>query len=568
MLIRCSRCQRLYAAQSDHDPGICLYCLQSDKKDAKEEQPGVVMDWRDPLYEYACRLAGRNQLKAWQQLEEILIRLDDYRDCRQMLEQARVRKQKLYDKVVNDIQISERRTILQNAVEQLRGFSGAPDAQKMLAIAEEKLRVIVEREEREKAEITRRRFAQAKRRYLFSIVTAAALVLSVLAYVLVVFPGRLNRAESLIAQGQYEEALALCMKSEKVMATQRGGELLRAARTGAAGTMRAEGRFEEAVELYAVLRMQDELDKTHLLWSDALAGQGDSKAAIEVLLRTEKSDARWTRLSALYMQRADEAAAEAIARGIQDVEYAGSLGKGFPALDAQLRYCHLLHEAGFDLAAVYPDGVAIEDAKLAALQIDAQDAREAELPLESALVFLREEDGHGYSDFPWLVYSGGSVGRDRSKDSMYSVRLMPGYMFREGASPARSFAQADTALLIDGVYIEKGKVSVWTETKLSYSVVLPRTLMRYPYFSAVSSVAAYDLRDPSRRQVFAMETSDAPCADEAWMAVHGQDDDMLSGLTARRGEMKTEEMHKVLDDLLLGDRSERTKGGDVNGAEP
>ena len=432
-------------------------------------------------------------------------------------------------------------------------------------MGEEKLRVIVEREEREKAEITRRRFAQAKRRYLFSVLTAAVLIVSVLAYVLVVFPGRLNRAESLIAQGQYEEAFALCMKSEKVRETRRGGELLRAARTGAAGAMRTEGRFEESAELYRILDMQDELEETYFLWSDALAGQGDSRAAIEVLLRTEKSDARWMRLSALYMQRADEAAEEAIARGIQDVEYAGSLGSAIPALDAQLRYCHLLHEAGFDLAAVYPKGVLIEDAKLAALQIDAQDAREAELPLESALVFLREEDGRGYSDFPWLVYSGGSVGRDRSKDSMYSVRLMPGYMFREGASPARSFAQADTALLIDGVYIEKGKVSVWTETKLSHSVVLPKTLMKYPYFSAVSSVAAYDLRDPGRRQVFAVETSDALCADEEWMAVHGRDYDMLSGLTARRGEMKLEEMCMVLDDLLSADR---TKGGVANGAEP
>ena len=524
-----------------------------------------MMDWRDPLYEYACRLFGRNQLKAWQRVEEILIRLGDYRDCRQMLEQASIRKQKLYERVINDIQSGERRTVLQNAVEQLRGFSGTPESGEWLALGEEKLRVIVEREEREKAEITRRRFAQAKRRYLFSVLTAAVLIVSVLAYVLVVFPGRLNRAESLIAQGQYEEALALCMKSEKVRETRRGGELLRAARTGAAGAMRTEGRFEESAELYRILDMQDELEETYFLWSDALAGQGDSRAAIEVLLRTEKSDARWMRLSALYMQRADEAAEEAIARGIQDVEYAGSLGSAIPALDAQLRYCHLLHEAGFDLAAVYPKGVLIEDAKLAALQIDAQDAREAELPLESALVFLREEDGRGYSDFPWLVYSGGSVGRDRSKDSMYSVRLMPGYMFREGASPARSFAQADTALLIDGVYIEKGKVSVWTETKLSHSVVLPKTLMKSPYVSAVSSVAAYDLRDPGRRQAFAVETSDALCADEEWMAVHGRDYDMLSGLTARRGEMKLEEMCMVLDDLLSADR---TKGGVANGAEP
>ena len=107
MLLKCSKCQRLYAAQSDHDPGICLYCLQSDKKDAKEEQPCVVMDWRDPLYEYACRLFGRNQLKAWQRVEEILIRLGDYRDCRQMLEQASIRKQKLYERVINDIQSGE-----------------------------------------------------------------------------------------------------------------------------------------------------------------------------------------------------------------------------------------------------------------------------------------------------------------------------------------------------------------------------------------------------------------------------------------------------------------------------
>jgi len=568
MLLRCKKCQKLYAAQSEHDRGICLYCLQTDRQSTKKEQARSLEDWREPLYEYACRLAGRNQLKAWDRMEDVFIRLGDYKDCVQRLENARIRKQELYERIENDVQLGGRRGVMERAVEQLSGFTAIPGAQELLAAAEEKLRLICEKEEREKAEALRRREKQKKRRRLLGIVAASLLAGWALVYALVVFPGRLDRAEMLIAQEQYEEALALCMKSEQVKETERGGKLLRAAQTGTAHAMREQGRFEEAAEMFGMLDMQEVLEETYLLWSDALAVQGEVKEAIRVLLQAEKSEERWNRLSVLYMERADDAAHEAIANGTQNAKRARLLGQEIPALDAQLRYCHLLYEAGFDLAEVYPDGVAIEDAKLAMLQIDARNAQEAQLPLENALVFWREEDGSRCSDFPWLIYSGGSIGRDRSKDSMYSIRLMPGHMFREGASPVRSFAQADTVLLMDGVYIEKGKISVWTDTKLSYSVVLPKTRMSYPYFSAVSSVAAYDLHDPRRRQVFVVETAEAPCSDAAWISLHGEDYDKISGLSARMGKMNMEGMREALDGLLFSDGTDYAKGGGENGTEP
>ena len=81
----------------------------------------------------------------------------------------------------------------------------------------------------------------------------AALVVSLLAYIFVFFPGRLNRAEELIAMGRGEEALALCLRSEEIWETERGDRLLRLAREAAAGQMRGEGRFADAAGLYSLL---------------------------------------------------------------------------------------------------------------------------------------------------------------------------------------------------------------------------------------------------------------------------------------------------------------------------
>ena len=74
----------------------------------------------------------------------------------------------------------------------------------------------------------------------------------------------------------------------------------------------------------------------------------------------------------------------------------------------------------------------------------------------------------------------------------------------------------------------------------------------YPYFLAVSSVAAYDLHDPRRMQVFACETDKPLCADEAWMAVNGEDHDAISPLSARMGKLNMNAMRKALDQLLSG----------------
>jgi len=454
------------------------------------------------------------------------------------------------------------------------GDEMSAEARAALAAGEEKLRLILEREEREKQKALRRKAMRKRICLACGAIAAAALVLWTVAYVNIIFPGRLDQAEGLIAQGRHEEAIALCLKSESVRKTLRGGELLYAARAGSAQAMRAEGRFEEAADLYALLGLTDKLDETYVQWSDALAAQGNAREAIRVLLLAQESEPREERLAALYMDRAEQAAQEAIVRGTQDTDYARESGKEIPTLDAQLRYCHALFDAGFDLLAVYPDGVKVEDAKLAQFQIDAPNAREAELDLDDALIFARTEIG-GNNSIPWLTYTLTTFeAHDRTQDSLYTVRLLPGHMFREGASPVHSRAQADTVLLMDGVYAELGMVSVWDHLKLNDKdyMGIP-VFMHYPYFGAISSVAAYDLRDPSRRQVFASETSLPLCSDEAWMAEHENDARTLSDLNVRMGTLNMQAMRSALDELLFGgkhagrkDEAASTKEGrDANG---
>lgn len=532
-------------------------------------------DWREPLYAYACALEARRRAEDWAKLEPILIRLGDYRDCKERLARARVRMENLCALAVLDAKERETRLALESAVAALRALSAMDEAARALPEAEEKLRRIAAREEAEQREALRRRYQRDKMFFVLRWSAVAALVVSLLAYIFVFFPGRLNRAEELIAMGRGEEALALCLRSEEIWETERGGRLLRLAREAAAGQMRGEGRFADAAGLYSLLDMQQELDETYMQWSGELAAQGDTKEAIRVLLRAGESEGRAHRLSQLYMTRADEAAQEAIARGREDTAFARELGDALPELDAQLRYCHALYEAGFDLTAVYPDGVIIRDAKLAQLQIDAEDAQQAELPLDRALVFSRIESGSEYTGIPWLTYTirSGNI-HDRTKDSLYTVRLLPGHMFREGADPVRSFAQADTVLLMDGVYIEAGTVSVWGRIEAPIGVKHP-VWTSYPYFEAVASVAAYDLRNPGRMQVFAMETDMPLCADEEWMAVNGKDDEALSPLSARMGTLNMDAMRKALDELLfcapasggaapMDDSQERGQGGGGN----
>ena len=52
-------------------------------------------DWREPLYAYACALEARRRAEDWAKLEPILIRLGDYRDCKERLARARVRMENL-----------------------------------------------------------------------------------------------------------------------------------------------------------------------------------------------------------------------------------------------------------------------------------------------------------------------------------------------------------------------------------------------------------------------------------------------------------------------------------------
>lgn len=548
MLFRCRECAQLYAAQVEPADGLCLVCR--GKRGAgvpQEEGLHDAADWRKPLYDYACSLVSRRRPEEWARLEEVLIRLGDYRDCAHMLEKMRLHMQNVCALAMEDVKTSERRVVLETAVAHLRALNA--DAQ-TLAAGEEKLRRIIEREERERREVLRRSYLRAKRRFALGLFAGAALAVWLLAYIMVIFPGRLNRAEELIAQGQSEEAVNLCLESEKIWETKRGSELLLAARTALAHDLLGEGRFEEAAVLYRQLDMEPELEETYDRWSSALAAQGETKAAIGILLRMKGNDVREERLPALYMTRAGEAAEEAIARGVQDVAYAREQGEAIPNLDAQLRYCHALFEAGFDLAAVYPDGVEITDAKLARFQIDGAQAQEAELPLEHALVFSRTENGG--SVIPWLTYSlNKTTSHDRTQDSLYRVRLLPGHMFREGAQPARSFAEAETVLLMDGVYIREGMIFVWGNLQIPG---LPRRFVRtgYPYFSAVSSVAAYDLRDPRRMQVFAKEIDMPLCSDETWMQTYGEDEAAASGLSARLGDLNMDGMRAELDRLLFG----------------
>ena len=77
-------------------------------------------DWREPLYAYACALEARRRAEDWAKLEPILIRLGDYRDCKERLARARVRMENLCALAVLDAKERETRLALESAVATLR----------------------------------------------------------------------------------------------------------------------------------------------------------------------------------------------------------------------------------------------------------------------------------------------------------------------------------------------------------------------------------------------------------------------------------------------------------------
>ncbi len=210
----------------------------------------------------------------------------------------------------------------------------------------------------------------------------------------------------------------------------------------------------------------------------------------------------------------DKITAEISALSSPDYELARAKGSKLDCVDLQLQYCHELYKLSYDIKQVYPDGVEVGDTDLGKYYITniINNTSGRDIKFSPMIIFSREQKS--------MVLT---IDLESIKPK-YSVRLLAGEMFRHGAEfAAKSFAEAESLLLADAVYIDIGTVTEIKETTIrrkdDRTVFSSRTTSRdLSIYSAVNNLAMYSVKDPSKGVVMIMDSHDPQAANEEWLA--------------------------------------------------
>ncbi len=205
--------------------------------------------------------------------------------------------------------------------------------------------------------------------------------------------------------------------------------------------------------------------------------------------------------------------AEISALSSPDYALARTKGSNLDCVDLQLQYCHDLYKLSYDIKQVYPDGVNVSDTDLEKYHITN---------------IIKNSSGRGIKFYPMIIFSREQKSNlltidQKNRKPEYSVRLLPGKMFRHGAEfAAKSLADAECLLLADAVYIDIGTVTEVKETirqrQSDRKVVGSDTTSRdLSIYSAVNNLAMYSVKDPSQGVVMIIDSHDPKSANEEWL---------------------------------------------------
>ncbi|MBP3655163.1 MAG: hypothetical protein J6K32_00530 [Clostridia bacterium] len=569
MVYVCRKCGGSYAADAEHPKGLCPMCRCEPEPGAEPEQRNPVSDWREPLYQYAVQQEQSRRTEGLFAARLAFARLGGYRDADKRLAVIAPKADAAFAeaaKTIREEQIYGGR--IQSAVIAMQAMSVHPEAAELVRLGEERLREMKEREEKARAERQAEAKRARRRRNRICLTVAASVALLLLLFEYVVIPMRFRQADALLAAGGYDEAQAIYEKNAHLTHTRRGLMGSYNAQMAKAKALSEQENYEQAYALYmsvAEHAEQDAGERTnsaplHLLaddareaaaqvcgaWVAALEAAGDYAGAMERLMLTPEGEARTARhrelMSGLALQHAQAAIGYT---GSDRAAHARRLGEELHLIDAQLIYCHALHEAGLDLSAVYPDGVTVTDADLTAYWPDAEDAKTGRADLSAALLFARDEvpyeELYGF-DLIAPVHK-------RSDAGKYTVRLLPGPLFaQEGMTPARSMEEATAVIIADAVYRHAGRYSFTTYISMDGKKHDIKT--SYPYFTAINAIAAYSTADPAARHLTYAVTEAAPCADPKWRLAFGDNRMMTMMVENRVGAFHTADMMDALDDAL------------------
>lgn len=569
----CRNCGAHYPAKMERGDGLCPACRlghEDDMSSRREIRNGnskenaahegnlasFEEDWREPLYSCAQQRSRYIRNRDCDLLMRMLRLLGDYRDCPQLLNKVQKHFEREYERIrwVVFAPGGSSQSV-EAALKDLQNLDGWFDTQTLRADGERRIKELREKEALESEAYHRREARRKKKRRIIASAIAAAAAMMVLYMGIIVLPARMREADAYMDEGRYEEAYAAYERAEQLWYIDEAIEGMNGARLGMAETYMREARYEDAIRIFKDVGAEETvIREACLLYSDQLADQGrgsDALAALEEAGGEALYPERFQNLMFLY---ADEAADDVIAQGegkYDNAEYARNTGKKIDRLDPQLRYCHRLAEAGYDLRTVYPDGVTVIDAHVGVYQIEQAESAQAVPDMSRILIFERQEK----MEASILDFDLQKSQKDKTNDNNYRVKLLPGEMFAQPYfTAAERFEDATAIVLVDGAYVPGGVFRQWEriEAFVYKGIKMPATTLPrdYTWYTAINSIAAYDRERPHAANVVYRQEQLPPCADETWYAENKDDKERMKKAESRFGAFDMENLYGRLGEAL------------------
>lgn len=385
-----------------------------------------------------------------------------------------------------------------------------------------------------------------------------------------------EKAESLVQQKQFDEAIEIYerLKSNDMVRTTReqaaeyaivqenyqaAAEYYRQLNLSTEDLWRKAGnhfvenqQYEEAVDAYANAGLDDKVKETRKAWAEKALSEGNVQTAIELfnlIGETQRAkECAVKEAKALLDGRQPEKliqlltpfAGEDIAQlmyiavemedqGNHSPEIARKYGEAIRNLDTQLMYSNALMNNGYNLKAVYPEGV-IVNTDLSQYHFMESEKADETSAMQKALVFARTQkkpaliliEANSVDEIDATV--GDTIAASLANQNQYEVRLRLDLMM-DLFETEQAWAMSDctTIIMLEKGFTHSGTLTVRTRKKRSAldsspwnsysssasellrgylsgdnSPVYTSSYRCYPYYSAYEAIVLYDKEHPER----------------------------------------------------------------------
>ncbi len=228
--------------------------------------------------------------------------------------------------------------------------------------------------------------------------------------------------------------------------------------------------------------------------------------------------------------------------------------------DTALRFLYALHGAGYDVGALFPNGVPVRISlgeSIVQLKKTLTDDASTQLPQMSKILPLSIREK--------TTYDGGSICKitnNRSQDDLekrideiqindaqYEVRLLAEYLFLlpEDMLPA-SFSECDSLLCMQNTYYCSGSIYEKT-TKTSKSLGTYSTYKYHPMFIALDVIAVYAPSDKNVSSVLYAKGNNPQAADDEWFNKNKNSSSLYTEANMM-GEFDTETLKNEYEEMV------------------